>query len=326
MDIKSKKLIKENALAELEETIEKEDLQNVFDKLLPTEEQLKTDETESKDSTIPSANQNENAKKEDPNEENKKEENNIESFDGEKIELTELDLKEFDDLTESDAMKSELNELTQEERELYYNTVGLGTKKKKNESKLVKIILINFMTFQNSTVEFHDGFNIITGPNGSGKSVIFQAIKFVLGSNERDDRYSNWSGFIRDGTDYCSVEAHIKKGQDYYILKRRAVKDGSIEYFLSKEENQKLKKVNKIEIAKLIEELGYEPDNKFCFIAQGNINAIWNQSPQDIAKFIEDGINLSEFRKRINNEILAVKELKNKKNELETKRRALESP
>ena len=316
MEKKRKKIIKENAIAQLEETIESSDLDNVFDTLLPTDDISEfTDALEN--------DQVENLKKEDSDVEVEGSEDEV-GID-ENIELTDLDLKEFDDLTESDSLNSELNELTQEERDLYYKSVGAGLNKKKNESKLAKLILINFMTFQNSTVEFHDGFNIVTGPNGSGKSVIFQAIKFVLGSNERDDRYSNWSGFIRDGTDYCSVEAHIKKGEEYFILKRRAVKDGSIEYYLSKGEHQKLKRVNKLEIAKSIEELGFEPDNKFCFIAQGKINLIWNQSPQDIARFIEDGINLSDFRKRINNEILAVKELQSKKSELETKRRALES-
>ena len=115
--------------------------------------------------------------------------------------------------------------------------------------KIVKLIMHNFMTFQNSTVEFDDGLNVITGPNGSGKSVIFQAIKYVLGSNERDDRYSNWQGFIRDGTDYCSVEIHIKEKNSNYIIKRRTVRNGSIEYFLSRGDLQKLKRSTKQEVS-----------------------------------------------------------------------------
>ena len=53
-----------------------------------------------------------------------------------------------------------------------------------------KVILENFLSFQKDEVDFGKSkFVIIVGPNWSGKTSIFQAIKFALGSNERDERY-----------------------------------------------------------------------------------------------------------------------------------------
>jgi chromosome segregation ATPase len=59
----------------------------------------------------------------------------------------------------------------------------------KGTVKIIKVILKNFLSFKLEEIVFDKEFSIITGPNGSGKSSIYQAIKFVLGSNDYDGRY-----------------------------------------------------------------------------------------------------------------------------------------
>src|SRR5271157_5124621 len=82
------------------------------------------------------------------------------------------------------------------------------------------IELENFLSFKKARISFtlNDGsvskFSIITGPNGAGKSSVFQALKFVLGSNAKDGRYAKWDGFINHGADYLRVRARFRtKGE-----------------------------------------------------------------------------------------------------------------
>ena len=91
-----------------------------------------------------------------------------------------------------------------------------------------KVILENFLSFQKDEVDFEEAkFVIIVGPNWSGKTSIFQAIKFVLGSNERDDRYTKWSNFIRNGQNHAMVEIHIQNGDDLLKIRRYVIRGQS---------------------------------------------------------------------------------------------------
>src|SRR5271157_3710289 len=85
---------------------------------------------------------------------------------------------------------------------------------------LESIDLENFLSFKAGSISFLlDGgdvsrFTILTGPNGAGKSSVFQALKFVLGSNAKDGRYAKWDGFINHGADYLRVRARFRtKGE-----------------------------------------------------------------------------------------------------------------
>ena len=67
--------------------------------------------------------------------------------------------------------------------------------------------LDNFLSFYSGEVIFDKGLTVLAGPNGSGKTSIFHALKFALGSNQRENRYSKWSDFIRHGASAAQVEA-----------------------------------------------------------------------------------------------------------------------
>ena len=83
---------------------------------------------------------------------------------------------------------------------------------------------------------------LIIGPNWSGKTSIYQAIKFALGSNERDDRYKKWSDFIRDGQDHAMVELHLELNGKIIRIRRIVIKGKSPYYELKQDFESDYKK------------------------------------------------------------------------------------
>ena len=190
-----------------------------------------------------------------------------------------------------------------------------------------KVILENFLSFQKDEVEFSgDIFKVdprlilIIGPNWSGKTSIFQAIKFVLGSNERDDRYKKWSDFIHNGQNHAMVELHLQY-KDELIKLRRVVVRGKSPYFeIQKESDDSFKKISVVGIQEFISQLNINPDNHFAFVSQGKIDVIKNLKPIELCSFLEEGIGLKGLRVEIldqkqkvmglNNDFIALKSKK----------------
>jgi len=169
-----------------------------------------------------------------------------------------------------------------------------------------KVILENFLSFQRDEVDFSNTlkkdipkFILIVGPNWSGKTSIFQAIKFALGSNERDDRYKKWADFIRNGQDHAMVEIHIQHLEDLIKLRRIVIRGQSPYFELQKKNEKSFKKIPAIEIQKLVEDLNINPDNQFAFVSQGKIDAIKNLKPGELCSFLEEGIGLKGLREEI---------------------------
>jgi len=187
-----------------------------------------------------------------------------------------------------------------------------------------KVILENFLSFQKDEVDFGEAkFVIIVGPNWSGKTSIFQAIKFALGSNERDDRYTKWSNFIRNGQNHAMVEIHIQKEEDLIQLRRYVVR-GQSPYFKIKKKNEKeFHKVQAHDIQNIISDININPDNQFAFVSQGKIDAIKNLKPSDLCSFLEDGIGLKPLRDEIILQKRNVLTLDNDLNSMKARRNTL---
>jgi len=117
-------------------------------------------------------------------------------------------------------------------------------------------------------------FVIIVGPNWSGKSSIFQAIRFALGSNERDERYKKWSNFIRNGQNHAMVEIHIQIDERIVKIRRYVIRGQSPFFKIQRKDDKEFKKVPVQEIQKLISDFKINPDNQFAFVSQGKIDAI----------------------------------------------------
>jgi len=163
-----------------------------------------------------------------------------------------------------------------------------------------KVILENFLSFQKDEVDFGKAkFVIIVGPNWSGKTSVFQAIKFALGSNERDERYKKWSNFIRNGQNHAMVEIHIQKDEEVIKIRRIVIRGQSPFFKIQRKNDNDFKKVQAHEIQKLISDLNINPDNQFAIVSQGKIAAIKNLKPTELCTFLEEGIGLKSLRDEI---------------------------
>lgn len=155
------------------------------------------------------------------------------------------------------------------------------------------IRLENFLSFYEGTVEFDKGLTVLAGPNGSGKTSIFHALKFALASNQRENRYSKWSDFIRHGASGAEVEIKVKvNGQSRKFL-RRIDRDGIPRAYADG------KRVKAAEHKQMISSLGLETDNPLVFMPQERINAIREMDPFEVRKLVEEGTGLDILRDRI---------------------------
>lgn len=151
----------------------------------------------------------------------------------------------------------------------------------------------NFLSFYEGIVEFDKGLTVLAGPNGSGKTSIFHALKFALGSNQRENRYSKWSDFIRHGASTAEVEIVVKvNGQSRKFL-RRIDRDGIPRAYVDG------KRVKAAEHKQMIGILGLETDNPLVFMPQERINAIREMDPFEVRQLVEEGTGLDVIRDRI---------------------------
>ncbi|TFG11286.1 chromosome segregation protein SMC [Candidatus Thorarchaeota archaeon] len=153
--------------------------------------------------------------------------------------------------------------------------------------------LKNFLSFYEGTVELDKGLTVVVGPNGSGKTSIFHAIKFALGSNQRERRYSKWSDFVRHGASSGAVELVAKVNGQSRKFERKISRDGIPRAYIDG------RRVKASEMHQLVETLGFDPDNPLVFMPQERINALRNMDPVEVRKLVEEGTGLDELRDRI---------------------------
>ncbi|MCP4764019.1 MAG: AAA family ATPase, partial [archaeon] len=177
---------------------------------------------------------------------------------------------------------------------------------------LERVLLKNFNSFQNDEVPLHKGFTIVTGPNGAGKSTVFQGIRFAMSSNERDGRSKRWSDFIRIGQNSGSVEIHIRKNDDKepYKIRRFIFKDRAPYFQLMEPGDNKFRNTTVSKIQDLMKQLGYNPENAFAFVSQGNVTSIKNMETREIYDFLEIGLGLRDLRFEIQERKNEIQELK----------------
>ena len=165
---------------------------------------------------------------------------------------------------------------------------------------------------------------LIIGPNWSGKTSIFQAIKFVLGSNERDERYKKWSDFIRNGQNHAMVEIEIQSHEELLKLRRYVIRGQSPYYEMQGQGEPKFKKVQANTVQKIVKQLKINPDNHFAFVSQGKIDSIKNLKPYELSGFLEEGIGLKGLREDILGEKSSISNLNREFQSLRAKENSLQ--
>jgi len=153
--------------------------------------------------------------------------------------------------------------------------------------------LRNFLSFYEGVVQFDPGLTVIVGPNGSGKTSIFHALKFALGSNQRENRYAKWSDFIRHGATTAEVELVVRADGKQKKLLRKIDRDGIPRAYVDG------RRVKAAELKSEALRLGFEVDNTLIFMPQERINALREMDPVEVRRLVEEGTGLAALRDRI---------------------------
>jgi chromosome segregation protein len=153
--------------------------------------------------------------------------------------------------------------------------------------------LNNFLSFYSGRVTFDRGLTVLAGPNGSGKTSIFHALKFALGSNQRENRYSKWSDFIRHGASTAEVEVIVSVNGQSKKFQRKIDRDGIPRAYVDG------RRVKAAELRQIVQTFGLDTDNPLVFIPQERINAVRDMDPYEVRKLVEEGTGLDILRDRI---------------------------
>ncbi len=188
---------------------------------------------------------------------------------------------------------------------------------------LHKIILENFLSFKHDEIEFDPKFTIITGPNGAGKSSIYQALKFALGSNDYDGRYSKWSDFIHRGEKFARVKVFFKSGDKIYLIQRTVLQGNTPKYAIKFPGEEKLHNTNYGSIRKFKDTFRLDPDDVFAFMSQGSIDSIKDFKEETLCNFVEQGIGIDIIKHRIIHQKELIENLSKEYDSLDVKRQNL---
>ena len=165
--------------------------------------------------------------------------------------------------------------------------------------KLQRLYLKNFLSFEYDKIELDPQFTMITGPNGAGKSSIYQALKFVLGSNNYDGRYQRWAEFIHKGSEMAQVQLEFELNGEEYAIQREVYTDRTIKFYIRPPFAPKYKLANANQVKDLIDKTKINPENIFTFMSQGSIDTIKNLKENELCSFVEKGVALYETREKI---------------------------
>lgn len=81
------------------------------------------------------------------------------------------------------------------------------------------ISIKDFAIIENTSIDFHDGLNMITGETGAGKSILIEAVSLALGS--RAD-----TAFVRSGKEKARIQMIADHEDQEYIITREILSSG----------------------------------------------------------------------------------------------------
>ena len=161
---------------------------------------------------------------------------------------------------------------------------------------LKSVALSNFVSHEESNIDFATGVNMIVGQNGAGKSSIVDAIKFAL-FNER--RSGSVQDMIKVGKTEASVTLNFNMGGvNYELFRSIAIKRGAKEAWL-KADGSMMAETSDGVSSQVSRILGM-PKEVFLnsvFVKQGEIDSLISDEPRKRKDFLAKVINIERLAK-----------------------------
>mmetsp|Transcript_1166 Transcript_1166/g.3084 ORF Transcript_1166/g.3084 Transcript_1166/m.3084 type:complete len:1077 (+) Transcript_1166:108-3338(+) len=140
---------------------------------------------------------------------------------------------------------------------------------------IVRIRMVNFLTYDNCEVFPGARLNVVVGPNGSGKSSIVCAIAIGLGAHPSVlGRSNKEQDYIKHGKDTAEVEVELqgRPGEANTVVLRVVERDAPNRWLLGLA-GKKLKKATHDEVVKRTERLNVQINNLCQFLPQDRVSA-----------------------------------------------------
>lgn len=158
--------------------------------------------------------------------------------------------------------------------------VSVGKEGPFQTGAVVRVKLVNFVTYNEIEFFLGQSLNMITGPNGSGKSSFVCALCLGLfGKPELLGRSSNLADFVKLGTDEATIEIEIQgdpSDKKNTVITRKIQKNGNSDWYLNHS------RATSSAIKQQIKKFQFQIDNLCQFLPQDKVTAFAQMSPQEL--------------------------------------------
>ena len=191
---------------------------------------------------------------------------------------------------------------------------------------LLSLNISNFAVFENISVNFDPGFNVVTGETGSGKSVLIDAIQLILG--ERASKES-----IRKGKNSAIIEGIFDISDNDNLLKLLKELDMEIDnddfLIISRELLDNGKNINKVNqrtvplstiktIGSFLIDIYGQFGHESLFKKENHIKLLDSLIQKEVSRILEEYVDLFIKFNKLSNEInILTEKLLNKDNKIE---------
>ncbi len=169
---------------------------------------------------------------------------------------------------------------------------------------ITELKLNNFMSYENISVPFSPGFNVIVGRNGAGKTSLISAIKIALGSLGRE-RHKLLDRYVRHGEKAAKISVTIENknssGERIFpylntekVELTRILRKGKSSIFKLNGKTIQLRRLRK-----LLHQAGINPDNPLVTVPQGQVNDLIKAKPYERAYFMIEALGLGSALEKI---------------------------
>ncbi len=158
----------------------------------------------------------------------------------------------------------------------------------------------NFLSHEDTEIDFEPGINIITGKNGAGKTGVLDAIKFALFAESRNNEKNN--ELIKKGKNYFEITLNFNiNGEHYEIYRHFGIKKAKNAERLAyvKKDGvmvaETYEGVNS-EITKILN-VSKEVFKNSVFVEQGQMDSLITGTPKERKTIFSDIIGLTSLSK-----------------------------